>query len=359
MKRRIPLWAGALLAVAVAGCEGPTGPTGPAGATGEQGPMGPTGATGPAGADGNSTCVQCHKNDTEMFIRDVQYQGSGHYLNGNYAYANRADCADCHTHEGFLARLEGGWGAGQPVDNPSPPNCRTCHKIHETYTRADYDLRAQAPVALTFGSGTVDFGEGNLCASCHMARAVSPMPAVGGPNVAVTSTRYGTHHSPVANVLGGKGLFKFAGSQTITETPFIHGSKTVGCPLCHMAAGYGNEGGGHTLNMEYDSHGTITQNTSGCTTSGCHSTISGFDEGHIQSQVQTQLDSLATLLRKAGIMAAAPSVSSKSGTFSGDVAAAFINWQIVTEDKSLGIHNPPYVTRILQNTIEKMNTLVH
>ena len=58
-------------------------------------------------------------------------------------------------------------------------------------------------------------------------------------------------------------------------------------------------------------------------------------------------------------MAAAPSVSSKSGTFSGDVAAAFVNWQLISEDKSEGIHNPPYVTKILQNTIEKMNTLVN
>jgi hypothetical protein len=294
-----------------------------------------------------------------MFIRQVQYQGSGHYLNGNYAYANRSGCADCHTHEGFLARLAGGWGAGQAVDNPSPQNCRTCHKIHETYTRDDYDLRAQSPVELQLGGGTVDFGEGNLCASCHMSRSISPMPAIGGPNVTVTSSRYGGHHSPVANVLGGTGLFAFAGSQTIDGGPFIHGSKTVGCPVCHMAAGYGNEGGGHTLNMEYDSHGTITQNTAGCQTSGCHSSLTdGFNEGHIQSQVQTQLDSLAVLLRKAGIMAAAPSVSSKSGSYSGDVAAAFINWQILSEDKSLGVHNPPYVTRVLQNTIEKMATIV-
>ena len=53
--------------------------------------------------------------------------------------------------------------------------------------------------------------------------------------------------------------------------------------------------------MEYDSHGTITQNTAGCMTSGCHTTMpDGFNEGHIQSQVQNQLDSLAVLLRKAG-----------------------------------------------------------
>ena len=39
-------------------------------------------------------------------------------------------------------------------------------------------------------------------------------------------------------------------------------------------------------------------------------------------------------------------------------SAAFINWQLISEDKSKGVHNPPYVTKILQNTIEKMNTIV-
>lgn len=358
MKMHVQLWAGtALLALAVAGCEGPAGPTGPEGPAGAQGPVGPTGATGAAGLNGNSTCTQCHQSDTELLAREMQYKGSGHYLNGNYAYANRSSCSDCHTHEGFLARIASGWGAGQAADNASPPNCRTCHLIHDSYTRADYALRVQNPVELQFG-GTVDFGTGNMCASCHLARAISPMPAVGGPDVTITSSRYGGHHSPVANILGGTGLFQFPGPNIIGG-PFIHGSSSVGCPACHMAAGYGDSGGGHTLNMLYDRHGSIRENLTGCLQAGCHNSLDGFNDGNIQGQVEAQLDSLATLLRKAGIMAAAPSVSSRSGTYSGDVAAAFANWQLINEDKSLGIHNPPYVVGILRNTIAKMATLVN
>jgi hypothetical protein len=359
MKKRIPLWGGAaLLAFALAACEGPMGPAGPAGDTGPTGPAGDVGAAGPAGANGNSTCSDCHTSDTEMFIREVQYEGSVHYTGGNYAYANRSTCADCHTHEGFLARLAGGWGSGTAVDNPSPPNCRTCHKIHETYTRADYALRTQAPVQLLYPAGaTVDFGEGNLCASCHMARVPNPTPAVGGPNVTISSSRYDAHHSPVADILGGKGLFVFPGSQTVTAVPYIHGSKTVGCPICHMAAGYGNEGGGHTLNMTYDSHGTEVENTAGCLTSGCHTSMpDGFNEGHIQSQVQNQLDSIQVLLTRAGILSATGSF--KAGTYSGDLVAAYLNWQMCNEDKSLGIHNPPYVTTALQNTMERLTAIV-
>lgn len=358
MKRHVWLWAGAALLVFVAaGCEGPAGPAGPEGIAGITGPMGPAGPAGPPGANGNSTCSQCHTTDTGMLAREIQYEGSGHFLNGNYAYANRDGCADCHTHEGFMARMTSGWGAGVAVSNASPPNCRTCHKIHETYTVADYALRVDGPITLQFG-GTVDFGTGNICASCHLARAINPMPAVGGPDVSFTTSRYGGHHSPVANVLGGTGLFEFPGA-IILDGPFVHGDEAVGCPMCHMAAGYGDSGGGHTFNMIYDRHGSLRENTTGCLTIGCHTSMDGFDEGHIQSQTQTQLDSLAVLLRKAGIMAPAPSTSSRGGTYSGDVAAAYVNWQLISEDKSLGIHNPPYVAGILRNTIAKMATLVN
>lgn len=331
---------------------------GPPGETGATGATGAVGATGPAGADGNSTCSDCHSSDVELSQKVVEYEGSVHYLGGNYAYGNRSNCADCHTHQGFMARLAGGWGAGTAVDDPAPPNCRTCHEIHETYRRADYALRAQDPVTLLFPAGTtVDFGEGNLCASCHMARLPSPTPSVGGPNVTITSSRYDAHHSPVANIMGGKGLFIFPGSQTVAEVPFIHGSSTVGCPVCHMAAGYGNEAGGHALSLTYSSHGTETELTAGCLTSGCHATLTdGFNEGHIQSQVQNQLDSIAVLLKKAGILTS--SGSFKAGTWSGDLAAAYLNWQMCTEDKSLGIHNPPYVTKVLQNTMERLTAIV-
>ncbi|MCG6987400.1 MAG: collagen-like protein [Gemmatimonadetes bacterium] len=359
MKKRIPLWGGAaLLAFVLAACEGPMGPAGPAGDTGPTGPAGEVGATGPAGANGNSTCSDCHVGDTELFQREVQYEGSVHYTGGNYAYGNRSSCADCHTHQGFLARLANGWGAGTAVDNPAPPNCRTCHHIHDTYTRADYALRAQDPVQLLYpASATVDFGKGNLCASCHMARVPSPTPSIGGPDVTLTSTHYGTHHSPVADILGGKGLFVFSGSQTVNEVPFIHGSSTVGCPLCHMAAGYGNEAGGHTLNMTYAEHGSEVDNTSGCLTSGCHTSMpDGFNEGHIQSQVQNQLDSIAALLTTAGMLDSTGTLV--AGTYSGSLVAAFLNWQTATEDKSLGIHNPPYVTTALQNTMEALAGIV-
>jgi hypothetical protein len=303
----------------------------------------------------NENCTQCHNNSTDLFAREVQYQASAHYAGGNFERST-TDCAPCHTNEGFLQRIAtGAQTVAADIENPSPPNCRTCHQIHTTYTDSDFALTTTVPVSLWNVPGeTVDFGEGNLCAQCHQSRVVDPMPAIGGPDITVADTRYGGHHSPVAEVLGGKGLVAFTGSKTITGGAFVHGGSSVGCPTCHMAMAFGAQAGGHTMNMSYDYHGATVDNVAGCQSSGCHSSIDDFSKAGVQEDVQAKLDELATLLRAKGIMAAAPSVASVPGTYSGDVAAAFLNWQTITEDKSLGIHNPPYVLNILQNTIEKM-----
>ena len=117
-----------------------------------------------------------------------------------------------------------------------------------------------------------------------------------------------------------------------------------------MATPYGTQAGGHTMSMTYDLHGATDDNIAGCET--CHALVEDFGFNDVQATVQAQLDELATLLRAKGIMAAAPSTSSKTGSFPANLAAAFINWQTVTEDKSLGIHNPTYVIGVLNNTIE-------
>jgi hypothetical protein len=246
------------------------------------------------------------------------------------------------------------------IDNPTPPNCRTCHQIHTTYTETDYALTQPSPVALMATPGaTVNFGGGNLCASCHQARPVSPMPTIGGADVTVTSSRYGTHHSPVAQIMGGTGLFAFSGSADIEGGFHWHGGPTVGCATCHMATAFGSQAGGHTFNMTYDYHGTEEENVAGCMSAGCHSSVDSFGKWGVQAEAEWKLDELAGLLRTIGIMAAEPSVSSVPGTWPADVAAAFLNWQTIYEDKSTGLHNPPYVLGVLQNTIEKMTPLAN
>ncbi|NJD18181.1 MAG: hypothetical protein FIA95_02720 [Gemmatimonadetes bacterium] len=189
------------------------------------------------------------------------------------------------------------------------------------------------------------------------------MPALGGPNVTVTSSRYGTHHGPVAQILGGVGLFAFSGSSTITGGPHVHGDKAFNpdaCGTCHMAAVQGGaEGGGHTWRMEYELEGTVSQNVVGCNGTGCHRTVESFNHWSVGPEIDALLAQLRTELIRIGIKTPTTDPSdiyAKPGTYPGDVAAAMINYQTITEDKSHGIHNPPYVRNVLKNTIAKMKT---
>lgn len=342
------------------GCEGPAGPEGPQGqqgAQGPQGPQGPAGAAGPAGQDANENCTQCHDNSVTLYAVQVQYGTSQHRTGGNFE-RNGTSCAPCHTHQGFLERIAtGGMTTAADIVNPAPINCRTCHNIHTTYTSADLSLTTTAAVALWNTShGTVDLGTGNLCGQCHQGRVLSPVPEIGGANVTLTSSRYGYHHGPQAQVLSGVGAFEFTGSMTIAGGPTPHGTNSGGCSTCHMALAYGEQAGGHTWRMSYDYHGNEVENVAGCNSSGCHSNFADFHEwGDIPTQVTNLLADLATELQRIGIYSGS-GVYAVTGSWPGDVAAAFVNFQMFSEDRSMGIHNPAYAVAVLTNSIEKMKT---
>jgi hypothetical protein len=308
----------------------------------------------------------------------VQYDASIHRNGGNFERGGSASCSACHAHEGFVERIAAGTQApAAGFDNPSPPNCRTCHQIHTTYTDADYALTATAPVEMfNTNLGTVDFGAaaGNLCAQCHQGRALSPVPDISGsgPDVTPTSSRYGYHHGPQSQVIAGIGAFEFAGSATINGGPNTHGTLASNdklCATCHMATAYGSQAGGHTWNMAYGFHGSTTDNTAGCET--CHTAgLDSFDDHPFggsapQTEILGLLVELETELVRIGIkqaMSAGYTIHdldvyiNQNVAYPADVAAAFVNWQMFAEDRSLGIHNPPYARAVLTNSIEVAKT---
>jgi hypothetical protein len=46
--------------------------------------------------------------------------------------------------------------------------------------------------------------------------------------------------------------------------------------------------------------------------------------------------------------------NSVAGTYPPEVAGAVLNYKALTEDRSLGVHNPSYVKKVLQNTMEAL-----
>jgi hypothetical protein len=318
-----------------------------------EGPEGPAGPQGPVGADGSAICGDCHNLTTDLYAKIIQYEASTHRLGGNYERSTTS-CAKCHTHEGFMEYLETG-AIAENINNPTPVNCRTCHPIHESYTQADYALRTVAPFELDIlaTKQTFDMGNGNICANCHQPRVASPMPEVGGADVTITSYRWGYHYSSQAAMMVGEGGLRIPGSIDYNTLSAKHYNNLQnGCVDCHMANAYGSQAGGHTFNVSYDYHGTITPNMAACT--DCHSGATSFDIMGGQTEIAMLLDSLKSLMTDAGIYGYNGSYI-YPGTYSAEDAGCYLNYQFVYADHSLGVHNTSYARALLTNSIEHLN----
>jgi len=299
------------------------------------------GPVGPQGPPGTELCSTCHSDNTAIYAREIQYLNSQHYLGGNFE-RNEWPCAGCHTHEGFVARIEGG-DTTQAIVNPTPPNCRTCHNIHQTYTWEDFQLKTTEPVNLRAG-GTFDMGEGNLCANCHQARSSDMIPSEGD-SVFIWGPYWGPHHSPVANLISGQGGFEeFPGDYP--SSPH-YTAVSEGCPTCHMAEPYGAQAGGHTMSMFYESHGQTELLTTGC--EECHSDPAAtFEEA--DSILEEKLDELKAILINAGIMDSTE--HAVAGNWPRDLAGGLWNYLFVKEGH--GVHNFDYAKALLENTIQAL-----
>lgn len=319
-------------------CEGPAGPAGIDGMDGQD------------GANGEVTCLVCHAGEniqavTEQFSQSVHKAGQ---IAVDYA-GGRASCAQCHSSEGFIefARTD---TVAENISVPSAWECKTCHSIHSTFEGTDYALRLADPINfIALPAETADFGNSNLCANCHQTRTAEPNIAKPGATFNITSTHYGPHHGPQANILYGVGFAEIAGSinyPTVGAAKHMEdGAKCVGC---HMAP-YGNGAGGHTWNPSLDA----------C--NDCHGVIdTDFNHGGVQSTTQTQLDQLRDLLIARGVLeyvVADEAYEPITGTHPMILAQAYFNWIGIEEDRSLGVHNPAYVKALLTNTIEAVQAL--
>lgn len=324
------------------------GPAGAAGKDGVDGVDGTDGEDGIDGLDGSATCTQCHDNSQALEARVMQWEESFHATGDAFA-RNTAECATCHTSQGFRGNLDGtyDWAAeGAMITNPNPPNCYTCHSIHSTYTTDDWGLTVTGAIALRNTTETYDFGKGSNCVSCHQGRTVEPWPTVGGADIVVSNTRYGVHHGPQGNVFSGIGLFVVGTVSTSLHATMV----TESCVTCHMANGYGAESGGHTMWMR-NAGGTL--NTAGCIECHTDNTALLADVAALQAEVADLLAQLKTKLDASG--ATAPgSDNSVAGTYSPLVAGALLDYKALTEDKSLGVHNPTYVKQLLTNLIAEL-----
>jgi nitrate/TMAO reductase-like tetraheme cytochrome c subunit len=327
-------------------CEGPMGPAGP---------NGKDGTDGTNGIDANATCTTCHNNSTLIETKQAQWAESVHATGENAAYANRSGCVQCHTSQGFLQAVATGSTSGLTIPtDPMQINCYTCHEIHTTFTSDDWALTKPGAETLILkynGESLVyDNGNSNQCVGCHQARDVSPMPVIDGGDYTIANNRIGVHHAPMANFLLGKLPFELPGVAYPTTNPHFGDD---GCITCHLATPYGYMAGGHQMGMTYSQHGGAEQlNTTGCLT--CHSSVPDYET--LQSTVSAKLAELQAQLTDAGIYDTSAELA-VVGTFDSNIVMAYLNYDAVVQDKSMGVHNPGYINALLDNSITAMTDL--
>lgn len=337
-----------LLALAVSfmfsACEGPAGADGQDGA---EGPAGVAGADGQDGVNAAETCTECHNNSQLIVTKENQYMVSGH-ATGTSFERNAADCAPCHTSQGFLEVLEtGAMVAAADVMNPAPANCYTCHDIHSTYTDADWGLTLNTATEMWIGETVEVNGSGKMCVQCHQPRLVDDFPVHGGADVDVNSSRWGPHHGPQGAMYAGVGMYDFGATIVSTHQ---HQSAENSCNTCHMQTAYGTQAGGHTLHMNYEYHGAAAPWVEDCLS--CH--VEGADALHtkieeFEVEVEALVAELVTELTTAGVLSATGSIV--QGLTAPDLAGALYNYKFIEEDLSTGIHNPTYTKNILNASI--------
>ena len=296
-------------------------------------------------AETAGACSACHNDTTLVKAVQVQYSTSLHG-SGLTFERNAADCAVCHTSEGFTNGLAVGVNElDAAVENPSPVNCRTCHEIHSTYTAADWALRVSSPVTLELTGDTLDMGKGNLCSTCHQPRWSTEIPQAGGGDYEITSTRFGPHHGPQSTMVAG-----LAGYGDYNGSNVHYNAVADGCVTCHMASAFGKQAGGHTMNMGYEYHEALVPNLAGC--ASCHSGIESFDHNGAQTEIETMLEEVKELLVAQGLIT--KTGSGIAGTFSSEQAGALWNYKTIEEDRSLGVHNPGFAKFLLQTAIDAL-----
>jgi nitrate/TMAO reductase-like tetraheme cytochrome c subunit len=331
----------------------------------KEGPQGPAGANGTNGKDANATCTLCHNFSDTVIVKMFQYNASKHASGSTTLEAARvgASCSGCHSHEGFLEKLQTGSTVTQAYPDAAPINCRTCHLIHTTYTPSDWTLRSVTPVhpyidttstidlTVSLNGGTPD-GTSNLCGKCHQARKVSPWitnPQSDTDSLSVNSNRWGPHHGPQFLMLAGKGAFEM-GSSAFGSTNH-KGNAT--CRNCHMGSAQGDNVGGHTLIMSSTETG---DNVAVC--KPCHTSIgTTFDYNGVQTEIYTKFNTLKTLLGNANILdTVSTSINymllkgvsaAHPKKFSQKELSVFWNFQLVYADRSMGVHNHAYIRDML------------
>ena len=377
-----------------------------------QGMVGNTNAISVNWAAGD--CAQCHDSMTGHF-KNAEWNNSLHAAASRTpSGTSRPQCVRCHAAPGFAGWATAGgmslqnqypnniiWANASATNvvtysattptytvegNPPnttyyPINCQTCHDPHN-YSNP-HQLRMGYNVTLSDGTAVTNAGSGGFCMECHNSRngSVTNMMAkypLSQWNWAGGSA-FGTHDSPQGDMLEGVNAITYG--QQIPSAPHADVISNT-CAACHMQVIASTDpaftkAGGHTFKMSYNvtNSGVVTKVPVTYVCTQCHGTVTSFDlpapdyvgvgySQGIQTQVQQLLNKLSTLYPPSGYQAnpanyvADGKVKTSLSTYTNmpqQFLNAAYNYQFVSMDGSLGVHNGPFAVGLLKASIGNLS----
>jgi hypothetical protein len=369
------------------------------------------GPAGPAGKDANESCKLCH-NSTVVDQKAIEFDHAVHFTGTAFEEGSRTACAPCHSTQGFKYVVKNSTpvtfvadplNAGKFLNNygvdaatvalPGAISCFTCHSsLHSTYTDADFlplTTTAAVPMTMYGGTKTINFAKtnANLCAKCHQPRPVTASSGnvidysllVSAPtsNYTLSSLSYrtGIHYGAQGAMAAGVGGIEFGTGYT--QSAHV---ANASCEACHMATPSGLAGG-HSFNV-YDEYNAV-DNFNGCNVTGCHTTMNKTNTTYTAAvaDITAKLAALATKINAIGaghdILQKDPTDNKYHGyldiydaasnptgwwknpangtpafpTITNAQFGAILNFQLIVRGGGNGVHNYPYMKKLLENSI--------
>jgi hypothetical protein len=324
---------------------------------------------------GAQPCGNCHAIDgVELRLaNDVHFVGT----TGPHAALGQVNYLNSQTH-GISESTYAGSATVAVVD------CTTCHAVDATndphvtgknYTPGSFPLRVptgasdQMLIEKSSAAGVSDgtpagaYGKGNACIFCHKSRKDVTNYVTASNKL--TSTYWGPHEGPQADIYTGKGGYHYAGQAYKTSS---HQAFANGCIDCHMAKVASNDGiGDHSF----------APRLSTCQRSGCHETATSFDVIGGQSLMKAGIQELRVALNDAGWLTrgtAAPYGALSSSDLAddqfqndlvrpqdpgatpltADQAGALYNYLVLARGAAGGVHNPVYVRELVYDSFKAL-----